>query len=79
MKKDKADELRNEYSRESLGTGVRGKYFNDFQNGSNLVLLKPDIADVFPTDDAVNEALRSLIELAQKTTHSVKNIKSHNS
>ena len=62
-----SDELRPEYRREDLGQGVRGKYFESYQKGTNLVLLSPDVAKVFPTEDAVNEALRFLIDLAQKS------------
>ena len=67
MKKDKSEELRPEYRREDLGPGVRGKYFESYQKGTNLVLLSPDVAKAFPTEEAVNDALRSLIELAQKS------------
>jgi hypothetical protein len=63
-----SDELRPEYRREDLGWGVRGKYFEAYQKGTNLVLLSPDVAKVFPTEEAVNEALRSLINVAQKST-----------
>jgi hypothetical protein len=62
------DELRPEYRREDLGQGVRGKYFYAYQKGTNLVLLSPDVAKVFPTEEAVNEALRSLIHVARKST-----------
>jgi hypothetical protein len=69
MKKGKvSDELRPEYKREDLGAGVRGKYFEEYRKGTNLVLLSPDVASVFSTDEAVNEALRSLINLAEKST-----------
>jgi len=69
MKKAKvSDELRSEYRREDLGQGIRGKYFESYRKGSNLVLLSPDVAKVFPTEEAVNEVLRSLIDLAQKST-----------
>jgi len=69
MRKDKkSDELRPGYRREDLGQGVRGKYFESYRKGSNLVLLSPDVAKVFPTEEAVNDALRSLIDLAQKST-----------
>ncbi len=69
MRKDKEyDELRPEYRREDLGKGVRGKYFESYQKGTNLVLISPDVAKAFPTEKAVNEALRSLIDLAQKST-----------
>jgi len=67
MKKAKAsDELRPEYKREELGKGIRGKYFEEYSKGTNLVLLNPDVAEVFSTEEAVNEALRSLIRLAEK-------------
>jgi hypothetical protein len=69
MKKTKvSDELRTEYRREDLGQGIRGKYFESYRKSSNLVLLSPDVAKVFPTEEAVNEVLRSLIDLAQKST-----------
>ena len=68
MKMAKHDELRPEYKREDLGPGVRGKYYQAYQKGTNLVLLSPDVAAAFPTEEAVNEALRSLIEVAQRST-----------
>ena len=69
MKKARiSEELRPEYKREDLGEGVRGKYFEDYSKGTNLVLLSPEVAKVFPTAEAVNDALRSLINLAEKST-----------
>lgn len=68
MKKVKeTDELRPEYRREDLGKGVRGKYFESYLKGSNLVLLNPEVAKVFPTEAAVNKALMSLINVAKKS------------
>jgi len=67
MKKANPDELRPEYHREDLGPGVRGKYFESYRKGTNLVLLSPDVAKAFPTEDAVNDTLRSLIEIARKS------------
>lgn len=64
----KNDELRPEYKREELGAGVRGKHFAEYSKGTNLVLLSPDVAQAFPTEEAVNQALRSLIEIAQRST-----------
>lgn len=55
------DTLRREYDRSDLGTGVRGKHFESYAKGTNLALLDPDIRAAFPTDQAVNEALRSLM------------------
>jgi hypothetical protein len=72
MKKDKIDDLRPEYRREDLGPGVRGKYLEASRLASNLVLLSPDVAQAFPTEEAVNEALRSLIELARRSTRPTK-------
>lgn len=69
MKKAKPaenDELRSEYRREDLGKGVRGKYFAAYQKGTNLVLLSPDVAKAFPTSEAVNEALRGLLQLTEQ-------------
>jgi hypothetical protein len=68
MKMAKRDELRPEYKREDLGPEVRGKYYQAYQEGTNLVLLSPEVAAAFPTEQAVNDALRSLIELAQRST-----------
>ncbi len=65
MKKSKSDELRSEYTRADLGKGVRGKHLKSYRAGTNLVLLRPDVAAVFPTDEAVNKALGSLIEVAE--------------
>ncbi len=67
MKKNKVAEMRVEYSREDFGKGVRGKYLKSYQEGTNLVLLNPDVARVFPNDEAVNDALRSLMNISQRT------------
>ena len=59
------DELRPEYDLTQLRGGVRGKYAQRYKQGTNLVLLDPDVADAFPTGDAVNEALRLLMRIAE--------------
>jgi hypothetical protein len=46
--------------------GVRGKYVNRFAEGSNVVILSPDVANIFPDSDSVNEALRMLAKIAYK-------------
>lgn len=67
--KDVKDELRAEYSRSDFpGPFVRGKYAKRIKESSNVVVLRPNIAKAFPNEDAVNDALESLLELAQKTT-----------
>ncbi|MCW5199404.1 hypothetical protein VU05_01535 [Desulfobulbus sp. F1] len=63
-----ADELRPEYKRSDLGKIVRGKYANRIREESNVVLLEPDVAQAFPNDEAVNKALRYLLEVAQAST-----------
>ena len=67
MKTAKKEDMRKEYRREELGIGVRGKYYDEYRKGTNLVLLSPDVAKAFPTEEAVNKALRSLINIAQET------------
>jgi hypothetical protein len=67
MKTAKGTEIRKEYHREDLGKGVRGKYFEEYKKGTNLILLSPDAAAAFPDDDAVNTALRNLLQLAKKS------------
>lgn len=41
--------------------GIKGKYIEQYRQGTNLVLLDPDVAQAFPTAQAVNEALRRLM------------------
>ena len=68
MKKRKNDELRPEYDLRVLLKGaVRGKYYKRYQDGTNLVLLDPEVRRAFRDDKAVNDALRLVIEL-RKTT-----------
>ena len=54
-------ELRPEYDFASMKNGVRGKYVRRFRAGTNVVLLEPEVAEAFPTEDAVNEALRGVL------------------
>jgi hypothetical protein len=60
------DELLPEYDFAQMTGGVRGKYVERYRSGTNLVLLAPDVAQAFPDDAAVNEALRLLIQIAQR-------------
>jgi len=60
------DELRPEYDlTQLLKGGVRGKYADRYREGTNLVLLAPDVAAVFPDEKAVNEALRLVMRLSR--------------
>ena len=60
------DRLRPEYDFSKMKGGVRGKYVERYRTGTNIVLLDPDVAQAFPTSDAVNEALRLLMQIAQR-------------
>jgi hypothetical protein len=69
MKKDLdelEDDLRPEYDFSKMVGGVRGKYVDRYRSGTNMVLLDPDIAKAFPTDASVNDALRLLLQIAQR-------------
>jgi len=59
------DELRPEYDLSKLKGGVRGKYYERARAGTNLVLIEPDLANVFPDTDSVNQALRLLADTAE--------------
>ena len=50
--------------------GVRGKHYAEYHKGSNIVVLQPDVAEAFPSEDAVNEALRGIL----RTTRAVREI-----
>jgi hypothetical protein len=72
MKKELAVKGRNgrrrEYDLSRLKGGVRGKYYRRATAGMNLVLIEPDLADLFPDSEAVNRALRVLADAAQVAT-----------
>jgi hypothetical protein len=61
------DWLRPEYRRSDLGEIVRGKYARRLGESTNVVVLDPQVAKAFPNDDAVNTALRGLLELARSS------------
>ena len=63
---DMDDDLRSESDFSNMAGGIRGKYVERYRAGKNLVLLDADIAQAFPTDAAVNEALRLLLQIAQR-------------
>jgi hypothetical protein len=63
------DDMRSEYDFASMKGGVRGKYAGQMRTASNIVLLEPEVADAFPTERAVNEALKGVLN----TTRAVRN------
>ncbi|MEY2985184.1 MAG: hypothetical protein RLZZ568_1801 [Cyanobacteriota bacterium] len=60
------DDLRPEYDFSKMQGGVRGKYVERYRAGTNVVLLDADVSQAFPTSDSVNEALRLLMQIAQR-------------
>ena len=53
--------MKAEYDFAAMKNGVRGKYYERYRKGTNVVLLDPDVAKAFPTENAVNEALRGIL------------------
>ena len=74
MKKEsvakQGDDLRPQYDLSQLGGGVRGKYHRRATTGTNLVMIEPDLATLFPDSKAVNRALRVIADAAQTATAS---------
>ena len=63
--KSEADEMKPEYD---IRGGIRGKYYERYLQGTNVVLLEPDVAKVFHDSESVNRALRVLIDVARTQT-----------
>ena len=62
MKKTNSNNgLRTEYDFASMKGGIRGKHTKRYREGTNIVLLQPDIAEAFPNDETVNQALRGIL------------------
>jgi hypothetical protein len=58
MSTREADDLRPEYPSELIQSGVRGKYAARYREGTNIVLIDPELQKHYPDSDAVNRALR---------------------
>jgi len=65
VESEEEDDLQPEYDFSQMQGGVRGKYVERYRQGTNLVLLDPDIAAAFPDAKAVNDALRLLLQEKQ--------------
>lgn len=63
--RERENDLRPEYDLAKLKGGVRGKYAKRFQQGTNLILLSPDVARYFPDERSVNTVLRSIVGIAK--------------
>lgn len=62
-------DLRSEYDFSKLGNPVKGKYAEAYKGGSNIILLDDDVAQAFPNEKAVNDALRLLMKIAKQQTN----------
>jgi hypothetical protein len=62
------DKMRAEYDLSKLKGGVRGKYYRQATAGTNLVLIEPEVAEIFPDTESVNRALKLLADTAQSAT-----------
>ncbi len=62
------DELRPEYPKELIKSGVRGKYAKRYREDSNVVLIEPDLHKLFPDSASVNRALREYLAHNQRAT-----------
>lgn len=72
------DDLRREYDFANMKGGVRGKYTAQTRSGTNLILLDPEIAKAFPTDAAVNQVLRVVLDLTSRVP-SKTSVRAHSS
>ena len=62
----KPDDVRPEYDLATLKNGERGKYLKRYEQGSNVVVIDPDLAEAFPNAKAVNDALREVLSRRQR-------------
>jgi hypothetical protein len=67
--KEPSGELRSEYKVSDFPKLVRGKYASQLRRRSNVIILDPELTDLFPNSEAVNSALRSLSEIARRARH----------
>jgi hypothetical protein len=58
-------DLRDEYDLSRMTIVPKGRFEPERRQGKNVVVLAPDVAEAFPTDDAVNHALRLVMQMAQ--------------
>jgi hypothetical protein len=67
MSKTRAKPKRQHVPDYDFSHGIRGKYAARYAEGTNVVVLSPDVAEIFPNAQAVNEALRTLVRISGKT------------
>ena len=65
---DDKDTMRDEYPEDLIRSGIRGKYAKSYREGTNIVLIDPDLHRLFPDSDAVNRALREYASTKRTAT-----------
>ncbi len=76
MKKMQKDpDMLEEYD---FSKGIRGKYAKKYSEGTNVVIIDPDVAKFFPDHDSVNQALRSLTEIIKKQKRPLNRVRDGN-
>jgi hypothetical protein len=65
---NKENEIREEYPEELIKSGKRGKYAKQYQEGTNVVLIDPDLHEIFPDSESVNKALRDYVAHKRSAT-----------
>jgi len=68
-KKNEVNDILEEYD---FSSGVRGKYAKKYAEGTNVVIIDPDVAKYFPDKQSVNDALRSLITIIERQKQKVR-------
>ena len=64
MKHKQNKEMLTEYD---FSKGIHGKYAKQFKAGTNIIVLAPDVAKMFPDSDSVNETLRAMVKIAMRS------------
>lgn len=66
VNKTRTKRVRDMLKEYDFSKGVRGKYVKRYAAGSNVIVLSPDVAEVFPDSESVKEALRVLATIARR-------------
>jgi hypothetical protein len=68
--RDKNDDMRSAYSPDLIKSGIRGKFVRRYREGTNIVLIDPDLREQFPDSESVNKDLRECLEKQRESASS---------
>lgn len=71
-KADETERVNEPLSEYDFRGGTRGKYYERYRDRTNVIVLSPDVAEVFPDSESVNNALRELIRIAREQVGSAR-------